>query len=275
MLSLARPQPAFVKRGKMTVGPTILMPKQKHHLQQVTAFTASQNISFSSTTSRPHFYLFLLSTILFLSVPPPCNNPSEGKGWVRTLAAMTMRTSTRHATAYSPSSLAVLRKNNMSPMALGFHRPKNIFVSPLLQPPRFQIMRGCIGHARDPRAWHASWFTQLLLLVVISLLFLAASVWHLVRRCGAVEGARCHQGPHWEWDGRHASEGHALWEEAGRREDTEESGLQPSLHFFRAHFWILLERAIVMLLPHNPFAGWDTSNAGESLTRQSRTCGTP
>jgi hypothetical protein len=70
---------------------------------------------------------------------------------------------------------------------------------------------------------------QLLLLAVISLLFLTASVSCLGRRCGAVEDARCHQGPYREWDGWHASEGRASWEEAKRRDDTEESRLQPSL----------------------------------------------
>jgi hypothetical protein len=40
------------------------------------------------------------------------------------------------------------------------------------------------------------------------------------------------EGPRRERDGRHTSEGHESWEEAERGEDTEESGLQPSLHFF-------------------------------------------
>jgi hypothetical protein len=59
---------------------------------------------------------------------------------------MTMRTSTRRATAYSPSSLAVLRKNTMSPMALGFHRPEKYLCLPT--PPTTEVP----NHARMHRS---------------------------------------------------------------------------------------------------------------------------
>jgi hypothetical protein len=77
-----------------------------------------------------------------------------------------------------------------------------------------------------------------------------------------MEGA---QRPGQEWDSHTTRQKVCIVEEAGRREDTKKSGLQPSLYFFRALLQRLLERATVALHPHNPFAGWDTGSAGDSL----------
>jgi hypothetical protein len=198
------------------MGPTILMPKRKHHLQQVTAFTA------------PKISLHHLQPVNLISVSSssPPSTSSLFHHHATSSPATAMRTSVPPPAPLPPSWCL---KNIVSPAAFGFHRLKKSLHLPTPPPPRFQIAQGCIGRTRDPQAWCTSWFMQLLLLAVISLLFLAASVSCLGRRCGAVEDARRHQGPYREWDDWHASEGRASWEEAKRRDDTEESRLQPSL----------------------------------------------